>query len=148
MKIYPCWRVLIGFSLCPGLAGFVLGFLMALFSALSGHSKEDVRYIFLSFFILPLLGVATAIVLNIVPAFFLAIFSIFLKLHKNLNGYIFVAIFGGVGAMICDGYIRADRGELFVWIFSNFSHSLSYFLLGVISSITMANFVLPTMPTK
>lgn len=131
---YPCRRVIICFTLCPLLCGFIYGLF-----GVGAIFLNDNDYSFSTgigmFFILPVAGGLTGLFYFGIPAFILSITYVLFHLEKNWFGYLFVTLFGGVVAQSSSSYILG--------ISSSNNILLSPFLLGAISSLLMAYFVLP-----
>ena len=85
MKGYPYWKVGLGFSLCPGIAGIIMALVLTYYAVLD--PKVDG---------ISVLGVAvgssfvmalTAIVINIPPAIALAVIYLALRLYRSWQSY-------------------------------------------------------------
>ncbi|UYY88730.1 hypothetical protein [Alcaligenes sp. SMD-FA] len=148
MKGYPYWKVGLGFSLCPGIAGIIMALVLTYYAVLD--PKVDG---------ISVLGVAvgssfvmalTAIVINIPPAIALAVIYLALRLYRSWQSYLLVAFLGGCGAFFWGAYISPiNRGKGYwqaiaeSWLSTPFA---SAFVLGAISSFVMALWVLPKRP--
>jgi hypothetical protein len=148
MKAYPYRRVLVGFSLCPGIVGLAFGVEMAIYSLAKESSAENFWYVVDGFFIFPLLFIVCALIFYGIPAFLLAVIYTLLKIKKNLAGFIFIIICGGLGAFLWATRIwpkpDPEIKSVIAAVNALFSgHFIEYFFLGAISSILMGLYVLP-----
>jgi hypothetical protein len=153
MKPYPYWKVLIGFSLCPGIIGLVLGLYVGISVvidiAITKGAMEHIDSILWVFFITPIIFVLGAVIFFGAPAFLLAILYALLRVRKKIIDLIFVFICGGLGASVWAMYIwpKPDPGirsviDAINGLFSGYF--IGYFFLGAISSILMGLYVLPS----
>lgn len=145
MKGYPYWKVGLGFLLCPGIAGIIMALVLTYYAVLD--PKVDG---------ISVLGVAvgasfvmalTAIVINIPPAVALAVLYFSLRLYRSWKSYFLVTLLGGCGAFFWGVYLSPmSRGKDYWqaisenWLSTPFA---SAFVLGAISSLVMAFWVLP-----
>ncbi|MDR0779180.1 MAG: hypothetical protein LBF16_00575 [Pseudomonadales bacterium] len=83
MRAYPYKRVLVGFSLCPGIAGAVLGLFMGGGVVLSEGFKKDIFIFLWGFLVFPLGCALFAVIAYGIPAFLLSIIYSLLKIKKN-----------------------------------------------------------------
>ncbi|AYR19086.1 hypothetical protein [Alcaligenes faecalis] len=148
MKGYPYWKVGLGFSLCPGIAGGI----MALTGIYHAVLDPDINGLSVIGFVAvtAFLMAFTAIVINIPPAIFLAVIYLALRLYRSWQNYLLVAFLGGCGAFFWGAYISPiNRGKGYWqaiaenWLSTPFA---SAFVLGAISSFLMALWVLPKRP--
>lgn len=135
---YPYWRVILGFTLCPALAGYSLGMVMVFDNLLSNEASGLLNMIRITLFT-PLITSIAGFIFFCIPAGFAALVYSMLRLYKSWYSYLFVMLCGG-GA--------AHLWELTVWVreyedwVETLSPDLSFFL-GASSSLLMAYFVLP-----
>lgn len=147
MMNYPYRRVLIGFSLCPALAG-VLMIPLVFFTGLSGQGGQGALFL-LNVALAGALAVSlVAAVIYFPPAFLLALLYAMLKLKKGRKSYLFVAIMGGLGSLLWGSLIAPfNRGKSYIEaIVSNWPTEpyVSTFLLGATVSLCMAIWILPS----
>ncbi|WP_459568643.1 hypothetical protein [Cupriavidus sp. 8B] len=131
-KIYPKCRVLVGFTLCPGLVGPIFGGLF-LVDRLIGprDGSMDILLTLWASIAFSFVSAITAIGFYIVPFFFLSLLYTVMKLKKSWMNFAFISIAGALAALLWGDY---------VW------HGLTReanFALGAVTSLAMAVLVLP-----
>lgn len=140
---YPYLRVIIFFTLCPLLCGFVYGLLGvgSVFLHKDGYSVST--GIGMSLF-LPVAGGFTGLFYFAVPAFLVSIIYAVLRLYRVWHSFLLVTLVGGSAAhlwvpiIFSNKYVQWERTDMFG----------AFFLLGALSSLLMAYFILPRRPTE
>jgi len=144
---YPYWKVIIGFILCPGIAGALSGIVMV-FSALmreQGNTKLNGIIDYLGVLLLtPLVTGLTGLLFFCVPALIASLIYAALRLHKGWLAYAFVALLGGCAAHFWVPVIWGAHYNN--W--TAFDLLNIYFALGASSSLLMALIVLPRKKTR
>jgi len=140
---YPYLRVIIFFTLCPLLCGFVYGILGvgSVFLHKGGYSVST--GIGISLF-LPVAGGFTGLLYFGAPAFLASIIYAVLRLYRVWYSFFIVTIVGGSAAQLwvpiifSNKYVQWERTDMFG----------AFFLLGALSSLFMAYFILPRRPDE
>ncbi|RUO79856.1 hypothetical protein CWI84_09520 [Idiomarina tyrosinivorans] len=136
MKVnYPYWKVIIGFTLCPAVAGFFLGGVI-IFEGLSSDEAYEVSDIMRFALVGPIFTSLVGFVVFCIPASIAALIYARLRLYKTWYSYLFVMLLGGVNAHIWEFIWSSNHKSLFETDLS--------FLLGVFSSLLVACFVIPS----
>lgn len=131
-KTYPKWKVLVGFTLCPGLAGPIFGGLF-LVDKLMGPRNESMGIMLTLWasIAFSFASALTAIGFYIVPFFLLSLLYTVMKLKRSWMTCAFVSIAGAVAALLWGDY---------VW------HGLTReanFSIGAVTSLAMSVWALP-----
>lgn len=145
MKGYPYWKVGLGFILCPGIAGVIATLVGTYYQIIDPKISWLGVLVFFSGS-LPVIVFFT-IVINIPPAFIISMVLLFFRPFRSLMSLLFISIFGGFLAFFWGQYISPANDGLGYWeaISENWLTTpfASAFVLGAISSLVMAFWVLP-----
>lgn len=141
---YPYIRVIIFFTLCPLLCGFIYGVIgfgtMVLYTEPSYAEYKSFSSMVAMFLLLPVAGALTGLFYFGVPACIASVIYAALRLHKTWYNYLFVAVAGGGAAHL---WLPVMFSSKYVsWELTNIFHGTS--ALGALSSLFMAYLVLPT----
>jgi hypothetical protein len=151
MNGYPFWRVLIGFTLCPALAG-VVAFVITLVHGLILPNGANEAVLTLSILGASLMVAVTAFIIYVIPAFLLAVLYVSLKLCRGWKGFSFVFLAGGICALLWAELISPqNRGKDLAQVFLNNWSTWPFlltFILGSVMSLFMAILILPSSDKK
>lgn len=139
---YPYIRVIIFFTLCPLLCGFIYGVVgfgtMVLYTEPHAEYKSFSSMVAISLF-LPVAGALTGMFYFGIPAFFASVFYALMGLQKAWYSYLIVAVVGGSVAHLWVPVIFSDK--YVHWDLFNIVNV--FFALGSSSSLVIAYFALP-----
>ncbi|MBJ7539747.1 hypothetical protein [Marinomonas transparens] len=138
---YPYRRVIIGFTLCPGLAGLLSGSVMLA----EGMVSEDVNNVFeltRMILLIPLITGVGGFVMFCIPALAASIIYTMLHLFKSWRSYFFITLVGGCVACLWSLIVFGSHVDV------QSTGPYLAFALGAVSSLLMAYLVLPKKPKK
>lgn len=151
-NVYPHVRVIVFFTLCPFFSGLIYGLLGVGAAILYNDGYAEYKNLagFIGIlFALPVGGAFTGLIYFGVPALIASIVYSVFRLHKSWCSYLLVTITGGMCAHLWIPVIfRSKYGQ---WEITDIFHAI--FLLGALSSLLTAYFVLPSkysvvLPTR
>lgn len=141
-QAYPYWRVIIGFTLCPAMVNvaMLVGLFEHIFLQPSSHHPWWIYLVMM----VPVTGVA--LVFYGVPALILALIYASLKLYKSFGSYVFVSLYGGIGAHlwgVAVNYLKSHKEYVFPYLIFPGLGPYGPFFLAAALSLIMAYIVLP-----
>lgn len=136
---YPYIKIIVSFTLAPTLVSFIVGFFSGASVLAEGIDKlsSAVAIIFIT-------GILGGIYFCI-PAFILSILYAALRLYKVWYSFLLVTIVGGSAAHLWAAIIWGNEESIQSDITN--THGL-FFVLGALSSLLVAYFILPRRPTE
>lgn len=147
MNGHQKWKIITGFSLCPALGGLILGGTVLVNSLVDPSRNEGVFFIICIGLAFTFSSILVATFFYIVPAFFLSLIYVFLKLSKGIFSYLFVSICGGGGAALWCRIVfpKAQNGNPLLSDFGvlPIAEPSGAFLWGAATSLIMAFVALP-----
>jgi hypothetical protein len=135
--VYPSLRILLGFFIVPGLAGFCFGLFFIFYLVFAGVGE---RVVFL--WMIPIISGVGGSIFYGVPAFLLSLLYLWMRLYKEWQSCLFVFLCGGGGGVLWGWGVRNIGG------LSSFPYFLGLtdpmvFLSGAFFSLCVALWVLP-----